>query len=106
MPVSEIERTELVNRLVAAIGEESTETLMKCILPDGRGQLATKDDLNALKAETRGEFAEFRAETRGEFAEMRGYIDSSLGRQTRLYATLLVGMMLAFWGTMLPFLIA
>ena len=49
--VSEIERTELVNQLVAAIGEGPAETLMKCVLPDGRNQLATKDDLRVLSAE-------------------------------------------------------
>ena len=48
MPVTEIERRELVNRLVATIGEESTETLMQCLLTDGRDQLATKDDLKAF----------------------------------------------------------
>ena len=50
MPVTEIKRRELVNRLVATIGEESTETLMQCLLTEGRDQLATKDDLKeALK---------------------------------------------------------
>ncbi len=48
MPVTEIERRELVNRLVATIGEESTETLMQCLLTEGRDQLATKDDLKAF----------------------------------------------------------
>ena len=47
MPVTEIERRELVNRLVATIGEESAETLMQCLLTDGRDQVATKDDLKA-----------------------------------------------------------
>ena len=45
MPVTEIERTELVNQLVAAIGKAPTETLMQCVLPEGRDQLATKHDL-------------------------------------------------------------
>ena len=48
MPVTEIERRELVNRLVATIGEESTETLMQCLLTEGRDQLATKEDLKAF----------------------------------------------------------
>ena len=48
--VSEIERTELVNQLVATIGEGPAETLMKCVLPNGRDQLATKDDLRVLEA--------------------------------------------------------
>ena len=128
MPVSEIKRTKLVNRLVTVIGEEPTEILMKCILPDGRDQLATKDDLKALettlrgefqsevgklrgefnefRAETRGEFAALRAETRGEISQLRGYIDSALGKQMRLYVMLFVGFMVTNWGVVLPFLIA
>ncbi len=57
MPVTEIERRELVNRLVATIGEESTETLMQCLLTDGRDHLATKDDLNTLENILRAELA-------------------------------------------------
>ena len=75
MTVSEIERTELVNHLVATIGKEPTETLMKCILPDGREQLATKSDL----------------------AELRGYVDSALAKQTRLYIATMSGFMLTIW---------
>ncbi len=54
--VGEIERTELVNQLVATIGEGPAETLMKCVLPEGRDQVATKDDLKVLSAELRTEF--------------------------------------------------
>ena len=55
--VSEIERTELVNQLVATIGEGPAETLMNCVLPDGRDQLATKDDL--AKFATKDDLAKF-----------------------------------------------
>ena len=57
MPVTEIERQELVNRLVTVIGEESTETLMNCLLADGRDQLASKEDLKALGDMLRAELA-------------------------------------------------
>ena len=124
MPVSEMQRTELVNRLVTVLGEEPTETLMQCILPDGRDQLATKDDLKVLEstlrgelsefkaevrgefADLRGEFAEHRAENRAEFAELRAYIDSSLAKQTRLSIMMFTGFLLTNWGLVLPFLIA
>ena len=55
--VSEIERTELVNQLVATIGEGPAETLMNCVLPDGRDQLATKEDLT--KFATKDDLAKF-----------------------------------------------
>ncbi len=90
MAVTELERTELANRLVLAIGKEATETLMNCIIPEGRDQLATKDDLRVLSAELRG-----------EMAELRGDVDSALARQTRLIMTTMVGFMLTIWITLL-----
>ena len=123
MPVTEIERNHLVNRLVTVIEEEATETLMKCILPDGRDQVATKDDLKALETtlraefheaigELRGEVTELRAETQGEFAQvrgeiaqLRGYVDSALARQMRLYVAILAGFMLTNWGMLIPILL-
>ncbi|WP_419929974.1 hypothetical protein [Candidatus Poriferisocius sp.] len=83
MAVTELERTELANRLVQAIGTEATETLMQCIIPEGRDQLATKDDLRVLGAELR---AEFRTE---------------MAKQTRLIMTTMVGFMLTIWITLL-----
>ena len=97
MAVTEIERTELANRLVSVIGKEATETLMNCIIPEGRDQLATKEDLRVLSAELRGELAEMR----GELAGQRGFMDSALARQSRLYMTTMVGFMLTIWITLL-----
>ena len=90
MAVTEIERTELANRLVLAIGKEATETLMNCIIPEGRNQLATKDDLRVLSAELRG-----------EIAGVRGLFDAALAKQTRLIMTTMVGFMLTIWITLL-----
>ena len=84
MPVTEIERSELVNKLVATIGKETTVTLMKCILPDGHDQLATKSDL----------------------IELRGYVDSALAKQTRLYIVTLAGFMFTIWATLIVQIIA
>ena len=84
MPVTEIERSELVNKLVATIGKETTVTLMKCILPDGHDQLATKSDL----------------------IELRGYVDWALAKQTRLYIVTLAGFMLIIWATLIVQIIA
>lgn len=76
--VSEIERTELVNQLVATIGEGPAETLLKCVLPDGRDQLATKEDLRVLAAELRTEMA----------------------KQARFFFMALTGFMFTIWGTL------
>ena len=112
MAVTELERTELANRLVQAIGTEATETLMNCIIPEGRDQLATKDDLKVLestlrsefaefKGEMRSEFAEFKGEMRSEFADQRGEIRLALAKQTRVYLTTLAGFMLTTWGALI-----
>ena len=155
MPVTEIERRELVNRLVATIGEESTETLMQCLLTDGRDQLATKDDLkafatkddlkafentlraematkddlkaleNTLRAEmankddlkalennlraevaTKDDLNNLRLENKAEFASLRSYIDSTMGKQMRIYVAMLVGVLLTIWGSMVVYAVA
>ena len=132
MPVTEIQRTELINRLVEVLGEERTETLMQCILPEGRDQLATKDDLKALettlrsefkdeftkiqaefaefKSEIRTEFAEFKSEIRTEFAEFKSEIRTELrtgmAKLTRQFAMMLIGFMVTMWATMIPIALA
>ncbi len=110
MPVTEVQRTELVNGLVEVLGEERTETLMQCILLEGRDQLATKDDLKALEIKLRGEFAEFKSEIRTEFAEFRSEIRTELrtelAKMTRQFALMLVGFMVTMWATMIPIALA
>lgn len=105
MAVTELEHTELANRLVQAIGTEAAETLMQCIIPEGRDQLATKDDLKVLESTLRNEFAEFKVEMRSEFAEFKGEIKSDLSlvlaKQTRMYLTTLAGFMLTTWGALI-----
>ncbi|WP_419918308.1 hypothetical protein [Candidatus Poriferisocius sp.] len=111
MTISELERTELASNLVVAIGKEPTETLMQCILPDGREQLATKDDLKVLRSEMRSEISELRSEMRSEISELRsemrseiselrGYIDLALSKQTRIYLVTMIGFMVTIWGTL------
>ena len=95
MSITEIERAEMVSHLSAATNPRTAETLMKCVLPEGRAHLATRADLNETEhsirvdfTELRGEFAELRgdftelrgefAELKGEFAELKAHIDASL----------------------------
>ena len=99
MPVTEVQRTELVNGLLEVLGEERTETLMQCILLEGRDQLATKDDLKALEIKLRGEFAEFKSEIRTE-------LRTELAKMTRQFAFMLVGFMITMWATMIPIALA
>ena len=100
MSITEAERSEMVNELSAASSPKTVETLMKCILPDGRDHLASKDDLKVLEHSLRADFAELKA----EFADLKAYVDTALAKQTRLFMTTLVGFMLTTWTTMLIYL--
>lgn len=121
MALTEIERAEMVNELSAAVSPKTTESLMKCVLPDGRDHLATKDDVKAVENSLRADFADLRADfadlrtdfaelkghvdssladIRRELAEMKGHLDSTLAKHTRLHYTTLVGFMLTTWGAM------
>jgi hypothetical protein len=119
MAVTEVERHSLVQGLIETLGEERTETLMKCILPEGWDQLATKQDVELsgerLRAEfgekfgeLQGEFGEKFGGLRGEFGELRGevkelkgYVDSALAKQTRIYLLAMVGFVIMVWASTL-----
>ena len=114
MAITEAERHMLVSRLIEMLGVEQTETLMKCMLPDGWEHLATKQDIEVADArlraafgELRGEFGELRGEfgeLRGDFGELKGevsglkgYVDSALAKQTRIYLLALFGFAVTIW---------
>ncbi|MCY3860385.1 MAG: hypothetical protein OXG67_00250 [bacterium] len=120
--VSEIERTELVNQLVATIGEGPAETLMNCVLPDGRDQLATKEDFakfatkeDLTKFATKEDFAKFATKedltkfaTKDDLeifgaklrAELRAEFRAEMAKQTRLYLTIMTAFMVPIWAAM------
>ena len=52
--------------------------------PTGWTELATKRDLDALRAELRGEMAELRGELKGEMAELRGEMSELRGEMSEL----------------------
>ncbi|WP_419850368.1 hypothetical protein [Candidatus Poriferisocius sp.] len=64
---------------------------MKCVLPDGRNQLATKDDLKVLSAEmaTKEDLRALGTELRAEFA-----------KQTRMYLMVLTAFVVPIWAAM------
>ena len=52
-----------------------------------------RGDLGERFGELRGEFGTLR----GEFGELRGYVDSALARQTRIYLLALLGFAVTVW---------
>ena len=97
MPVSEIERMELVGRLSETIGKEAAETLMACTLPEGRDQLATKADIEVLKAGLEALASEFRAAN----VELRSFVEMKLARQARLHYGTLAAFLMSVWAIFL-----
>ena len=84
MAVTEAERAGLIQALVTTIGEEPAQTLMNCILPEGRDQLATKADIERHEALTAAGFALVEA----EFVKINGKFDGKFadadGRFTKV----------------------
>ena len=81
MAVTEAERRNLVQGLIDTLGEERTEILMKCILPAGWDQLATKKDVELAGERLRAEFGEKFGELRAEFGEKFGELRGEFGEK-------------------------
>lgn len=64
MATDDENRRELFDLLEAGIGSRGAALLMSYLPPTGWTELATKRDLDALRAELRGEMAELRGEMR------------------------------------------
>jgi hypothetical protein len=77
LAISEALRHQMYERFVATFGSEVGDALMEHLPPTGWADVATKRDLDAMRAELRGEMGELRGEMgelRGEVGELRGEI--------------------------------
>ena len=123
MSITEAARSEMVDELTAATSPSTVETLMKCVLPDGRDHLATKNDLKVVAhglqadfADLKAEFAQLKtefaqlktefAELKTEFAQLKAYVDTALAKQSRQIMTTMVGFMLTTWTAILVAVVA
>ena len=77
----------MVRKLIDTLGEQPASTLMKCVLPDGANQVATKDDLQALEQRLRDYVG----------AALATSIAEALGKQTRTLMLTMAGFMLTIW---------
>jgi hypothetical protein len=78
MTVEERSRRELQEALMDTIGPEHTDTLLGYLPPSGWADVATTRDLDAMRAELRGEISELRGEVRGEISGLRGELHSQI----------------------------
>lgn len=76
MDGEEQRRHRLARRLAEVLGEEEAETLMSQLPPYDWPQVATKQDLDAL----RDEMGRLRTELRGEISELRGHVQGEIGQ--------------------------
>ncbi len=95
MIVSEADRHRLHSRLIEALGQDVADTLMEHLPPSGWADVATKRDLDLLRAELRGEIAELR----GEMALFRGDMRMEMANLLRAVVLSVAGMMLATIGS-------
>jgi hypothetical protein len=86
MAVEERSRRQLQEALMDTIGPEHTDTLLSYLPPTGWADVATTRDLDAMRAELRGEVSELRAEVRSEVSAVRGEISELRGEISGLRA--------------------
>ncbi len=94
MSIDEIERTAMVQQLINTLGEQPANTLMKCILPDGADQVATKADIDTLRAATKANLNTLEE-------RLKSYVDATvataLAKQTRTLMLTMASFALTSW---------
>ena len=83
MTVTEASRFQLRTAMGQIMSEEAADTLMELLPPVGWADVATKHDLEFLRADMHREFEKVRLEFRGDISE-------ALLRQTRWFFTMLI----------------
>ena len=71
MTITDADRHRLYDALVATLGEQEATILMEHLPPVGWADVATKTDLEHLRAATKADIDGHRAETRAEFEQLR-----------------------------------
>ena len=82
MAVGEEGRLKLLNRLIKVVGEDEARMLMESLPPVHWHELATKDDLKALKEWTESKFERVDAQfiaVAAEFVSLRGELSKEIG---------------------------
>jgi len=93
MAMTNTQQAALYSRLADTMGQEEAEILMEQLPPSGWDNVATKDDLEILRAAFTTAIVEARAEAREGFARL----ERRLAYYLVAVAALIVGFGLAVW---------
>ncbi|MFN2389484.1 MAG: hypothetical protein ABR575_07785 [Actinomycetota bacterium] len=85
MGVDERARHRLFRRLEEVLGPDDAGVLMEHLPPGGWGELATKRDLDALRAATKQDIDALRAATKQDFDALRAATKHDLETQAALF---------------------
>jgi len=95
MAITEEGRHQVYNRLAAVLGQKEAGMLMEYFPPLGWAEMATRQDMNGVRDELRGEMALVRTELRGEIELVRSELRGEIARSERRIISTLVFAMLA-----------
>ena len=84
MAIDERARHELFLRLEEHLGPEAATTLMEHLPPTGWADVATKRDLDQLRAATKSDIDQLRAATKSDIDQLRAATKSDIGHHAEL----------------------
>lgn len=85
MSISEAQRHELHRRLEEVLGSEEAAILMEHLPPVGWADVATKTDLDHLRAATKADTEHLESVLRSELGHLGDHIEKRLLRDQRAY---------------------
>jgi hypothetical protein len=92
MPIDERARFELYQQLTDLLGPAGADTLMAHLPPSGWAEVATKGDLDLLRAATKADVERSAAELRSEMAELRTELRTEMAELRTEVGTDLAGL--------------
>ena len=78
MTITDKQRNDLYRACEETMGEGPAETLLSLLPPVGWADVATKTDLENLRAATRADFDHLRSEIKSDIAHLRSELELSL----------------------------
>ena len=105
MSSSEQRRAALIRKLRALLGDDETATLMESLHPEPWSELATKQDIGAIRSDVEREFTRHNELTdlrlTAQSAQFEALLRERLDAQTKLLFFGMIGTMVSLGGIMI-----